>query len=183
MPSLLALFALLLFLLSNHITKGDEPDKILQDNKAKAILALNAKDYDYLITQHASNSTAPDPSGFRQYLLDEINHDSVMRDQIDDELEEIESNGHNSSILTEYYTRDQTRNSRLDFKNKDLNVSVAGKEGGDIYTYQATFTTTDGYHGGYEVIKFKFLFKVKVDVVAYPKYQGKEEIDHPDNKQ
>jgi hypothetical protein len=153
---------------------------------------LGADDgYTNLITQDA-NKGAPSPEMFSQWVLDEINNDSLMRDQIKPDLTDIENNGHNSSELIQFYSPDRKYVSRLLFKKKDLAIKLidSSKENG-IYKYQITLRASDGFHGGYAIISFHFEFDAKIEyfkftkaymvtVVSYPSFTGKEskEYDH-----
>src|SRR6478609_9173855 len=88
-----------ILLTAQCIAASDDQDT-LQANKAKAVTAAQANDYEYLVTQHADSGKQPDSKIFRQWILDEINHDSAMRDQIGEQIAGIEENGHNCNWLT-----------------------------------------------------------------------------------
>lgn len=110
-----------------------------------------------------------------------------MRDQIGDEVSDIQNNGHNDGGLSSYYTRDKRYIGRLVFKPTDLTVKCTGGKNG-FYDYEAILKASDGFHGGVTIKSFKYIFKVKTEyfqptkayqitVVSYPLYTGKTETE------
>ncbi len=186
-PGKSGMAAVLLFLSVAHgISRGNDNDA-LQANKAKAISAAQSADYSHLITQHARSGKQPDPQVFHQWILDEINNDSVMRDQIGDEIALIQDNGRNGNHLTFYYTRDKEYRGRLVFMPDDLTVELVGGKDG-LYEYKAVLRARDNYRRGHTMISFHFAFRAKVEyfkftkayqitVVSYPTFLRKEEKD------
>lgn len=164
-------------------------DKV-QANKEKALAIAKGEGggYENLITQHAPKGNAPDPKLFVQWILDEINNDSVMRDQIGDELADIQNNGRNSGSLTFYYTRDKQYPGRLWFKAADIAITSTGggKEG--VYDYQVVLRARDAFRGGFAIKSFRYTFKAKseyfpatkanmVNAVSYPLFVDKKETE------
>ena len=159
----------------------------IQANKERAIATAREGGYKHLITQHAPNGQAPDPKLFEEWILTEINNNSAMRDQIGDELAEIQNNGKNTNWLTEYYTRDKQYVHRFYFQPADLEIKcIGGKDG--VYDYQAVLKAKDAFHRGFAIKSFKYTFKAKVEyfrftnayqvtVVGYPVYVGKTETE------
>jgi len=179
--------ALLLLATGPFTSLAQNNEEAIQVNKQRAMATAREGGYKHLITQHAPNGQAPDPKLFEEWILTEINNNSAMRDQIGDELAEIQNNGKNGNTLTYYYTRDKEHRGRLWFKPADVtSKSTGGKDG--VYDYQTVLKAQDVYHRGFTIKSFKYTFKVKVEyfkftkayqvtVVGYPLYVGKTETD------
>jgi hypothetical protein len=180
----------LLVLLVGSAVADDSTGQAASQSQTDARAAVKkAADYNDLITQSPVDPKTPGVSNFVPYLLDELNHDSAMRAQIGDDLQDIESDGHNSDEVVSYSAPDMSFATYLEFKRSDLKIEFIGTKEG-LFLYRATLGTQNGYHGGHADIRFKFLFKVKVEyypipklynveVVGYPAYEGKNEVDHP----
>jgi hypothetical protein len=168
------------------LCSAEEAANALVAKKERAIAAIEQGGYEHLITQHAATGKAPDSSIFVLWILDEINNDSAMRDQIGDELAEIENNGHNDNWLTVYYTRDKQWHRRACFKSSDVRTRLVDKSHDGDYRYETVLKAKDGFHGGVTIKSFRFTFMAHVEyfpftkayqikVTSYPKYDGKNE--------
>lgn len=181
---------LLLFPVMTVKSLTKDEDVALQTNKEKAVALVRAGAYKNLISQHVPNGKSPAPKLFIHWFLDEANNDSVIRDQIGDELAEIQNNGRNSAGLASYYTRGGQYLKRLSFQPADLTMACTGGSDG-IYNYEATLKAEDAFRGGITIKSFRYTFRVRteyfrftqayqVTVIGYPLYVGKTEVDKSD---
>lgn len=155
------------------------------ERQAKALKVAASVKYQNLITQHAKTGEAPAPDEFADWLLAEANNPSLLRDQIADDIDGIETNGRNGNFMETYFTTNAEYLGRLVFRPRDVKVSRVGG-GKGVFTYQASFHTQDNFHRGWSEIDFVFTFQVKVEffkftnayqvtVVSYPKFEKKNE--------
>ena len=151
--------------------------------KARKVAA--SVDYERFITGDAKTGDAPAAGEFTDWLLAEANNPSLLRDQIADDLESIETNGRNSESVEYYFTTGREYLKRVVFRAKDVKVSCVGGDKG-VFTYQASFHTWMGVHHGWIETGFIFTFLVKVEsfvdtkshlvkVISYPKFEKKNE--------
>ena len=145
--------------------------------------------YENVITQNNPGGKAPSPKLFSQWVLDEINKDSAMRDQIGDEIAEIQDNGRNASRLISYRTSDGLYRGCLGFEPADLAIRCKGGKD-HVYHYEVVLRAVDAHHGGVTFKTFKYTFKARseyfpgtkayqIRVVSYPLYTGKTETEDP----
>lgn len=177
---------LLLFVLSfslPHLTAQEAASP--SERQARALQVATTTKYSNIILQDAESAAAPDGALFKNWLLMEVNNNSLLRDQIAEDVDGIETNGRNSNLLESYFTSDGEYLGRLVFDTKDVQVTrMAGGKG--VFTYQASLLAKDNFRGGTNEIDFVFSFKVKVEpfevtkahqitVVSYPRFVKKNE--------
>tara|TARA_R110000850_G_scaffold13191_1_gene43046 strand:+ start:2312 stop:2848 length:537 start_codon:yes stop_codon:yes gene_type:complete len=145
------------------------------------LCGLMAEEYEYrnMFTQHAENESAPDPTLFTQWILDEINNDSMMRSFLREDIAEIEANGRNTNQLTFYYSPEKHYLGRLIFKIEDLNVELTSEKGDGNYEYKATLKTTDNFRGGKFDISYVFSFNIKVEYLKYTEAYSVDASSYP----
>jgi hypothetical protein len=155
-----------------------------EERQSKALKVVASVKYQNLITQHAKTGEAPAPDEFIDWLVREVNNPSLLRDQIAEDIDEIENNGRNG-LGGAYLTTDGNYVKRLLFEAGDVKVRRVGGEK-EMFVYQASFHTQDNFHRGWSEIDFVFKFQVKVEffkftnayqvtVVSYPKFERKNE--------
>jgi len=189
MTKLKSYLLLLGLLLSMHVRSlAQESDSQNPENE-EAVAIAKKSEYENLLTQQAGKKDYLNSKLFTQWILDEINNDSLMRAEIVSSISEIEENGHNSSNLVHYYSIDKQYIGKLYFKEKDVSVKWVGEDKAGISNYNAVLHATDGYHKGYQDIYFNFSFKAKseyfvytkaymITVVGYPVFTGRSEKAH-----
>lgn len=150
-----------------------------EERQAKALkVVATVDDYRHLITQHAKTSEAPGPGEFTDWLLNEINCPSMLRDQIAEDIDAIESNGRNTNFLDSYLTTNGELLQRLEFGKDNLKIRRIGGEK-EVFTYQASFFAKNYFHRGVTKIEFVFTFQVKVEPFVYTKAHQVEVISYP----
>jgi hypothetical protein len=182
----------LLFLFA--ITSGadcSKEDSALQRNRDIARKIAQEAGYEHFITQYAKEEEKHDPGLLKllkDYILNEINHESVMRDEIGDRVADLETNGRNQKQKDLFYTRDKLYCVHLDFSPGDLDMVRQGVATQGKQKYLAVLKAEDNAKDGCMLVKFKFSFNTKreyfestkddmVTVVSYPKFEGVDEIE------
>jgi hypothetical protein len=141
--------------------------------------------YQNSITQVASAGT-PAPKLFVHWILAEINNDSLMREEIADDLDALQDNPHNFNFMTAYLRPDKNPAMRLSFKAADIAIKCMGKEKEGVYNYQVLLRAEDYGHRSDTTIRFRFTFQAKteffpftkaymVTAISYPQYRDKKE--------
>lgn len=150
-----------------------------EERQAKALKVVATVDgYGHLITQHAKTGEAPASGEFTDWLVNEINCPSLLRDQIAEDIDAIESNGKNGNFLESYLTTDGLYLNRLEFGKDDLRIRRIGGDKG-VFTYQASFHVTDHFHHGQTKIEFVFTFQVEVEYFVYTKAYEVKVVSYP----
>jgi hypothetical protein len=155
----------------------------LRDNQVSASsLARKISNFRAVVSTTPSQDTK---SLFGTWILDQINNDSVMRDQIGEEIQKIEFSGR-AQNLSIFLTRTGDSCSRLQFMDKDLNLKSVGDKGA-IKLFRASLDAYEGYPGQHTITRFVFSFGGTLPhveeshyfpavVVEYPLLQSTEKI-------
>lgn len=150
-----------------------------EERQAKALKVVATVDgYRHLITQHAKTSAAPALGEFTDWLLNEMKCPSLLRDQIAEDIDSIESNGRNTNFLDSYLTTNGEFLQRLEFGKDELKIRRIGGDK-EVFTYEASFLAEDHFRHGLSRIEFVFSFKVKVELFVYTKAHQVEVISYP----
>lgn len=141
--------------------------------------------YRKILAQNVSNGSTIDLQLVKQWILDEINNNSLMRNEIKNEISDIEENGRNANRLIEYYSSEKKYVNRLIFRNEDIEIKQDGKDTSGIYSFTAIIKAKDNFRGGYSLLSFQFSFKIKseyqkslktytISVCSYPAFIRKD---------
>jgi hypothetical protein len=160
----------------------------IEKNKLLAGIIAREPGYKNLISQWAKKDTKPDV--FNDWIMNEINNESVMRDQIADLLADLSRNGRNSSEMTTFLSRTREQCSTFRFSKESLKIARVKSLGGNRSLFKASLHAKDGYHRGYSIIKYDFTFEAEIkpvtytgrptyeiSVVSYPVFAGATDID------